>query len=499
MQVSRVFANVDAKAVTVSTLADLAKLATNSHYSLSTFSKNHRNASNFVQTEAIGLDFDEGLTLAEAKELFAEFRHLILPTKSHQKEKNGVTCDRFRVILFLSSPITDAETYGATWEYLRSQFPACDPACKDPSRQFYRSTGVASMRDDGALVSPVKPQPKPKLTVAPSVLATPNDRGELSKRTLKFLLEGAGPGKRHGELFFAARDFHEQGYTQDECVERIRKMIKDTGNWGTDDVNENDRKTIADAFNKEARYEPRIERKSFEFKPVGDLMKGSTELNWLVEGLLTVGGLSIVAGPPKSGKSTIVRQLAVAVSRGSSFLDRKTQAGPVLYLALEEQAEMLNADFRKLGANPADPIFVHVGGALGNDTIHDLNDAVAQVQPALVVIDTFALFANVRSLDNYGEINPILARIRKIARDNQTHVLLIHHSRKSGHGAGSILGSQAIHGAVDNAISFNQQDDTRFISTSQRGGRPIVNVEAVFDPKTNTYKLGSTYAPKDEF
>ena len=45
------------------------------------------------------LDIDDGLTITEAKEKFKDYKYLICTTKSHQKDKKGIVCDRFRVIL----------------------------------------------------------------------------------------------------------------------------------------------------------------------------------------------------------------------------------------------------------------------------------------------------------------------------------------------------------------------------------------------------------------
>lgn len=54
------------------------------------------------------LDVDDGLTIEKAKETFKGFKYFICTTKSHQKEKKGITCDRFRIILpIINNPIGD--------------------------------------------------------------------------------------------------------------------------------------------------------------------------------------------------------------------------------------------------------------------------------------------------------------------------------------------------------------------------------------------------------
>lgn len=54
------------------------------------------------------LDIDDGLTIDKAKEIFKCFKYFICTTKSHQKEKKGLVCDRFRIILpIINNPIGD--------------------------------------------------------------------------------------------------------------------------------------------------------------------------------------------------------------------------------------------------------------------------------------------------------------------------------------------------------------------------------------------------------
>jgi AAA domain len=54
-------------------------------------------------------------------------------------------------------------------------------------------------------------------------------------------------------------------------------------------------------------------------------------IQYIVDGLLPTGSLNMLAGKPKSGKSTLVRQLAACVASGDDFLGRTTTKGNVLY------------------------------------------------------------------------------------------------------------------------------------------------------------------------
>ncbi len=72
---------------------------------------------------------------------------------------------------------------------------------------------------------------------------------------------------------------------------------------------------------------------------------------WPIKGLLPVG-LTVVAGPKNSYKSTLMRALALSVSTGKDFLGTfPTEKGVVLYLALEDPKQELQLLFEKMLEN----------------------------------------------------------------------------------------------------------------------------------------------------
>ena len=88
----------------------------------------------------------------------------------------------------------------------------------------------------------------------------------------------------------------------------------------------------------------------FALTRLGDLLNEPEErIPWLLEGMLPARGLSLVAAKPKTGKSTQARCLALAVARGDDLLGRKTQQGPVIYLALEEKRSEVRRHLWEMG------------------------------------------------------------------------------------------------------------------------------------------------------
>lgn len=86
--------------------------------------KKSENWSNDLQ-QLIILDVDDGLSIAEAKETFKEYKYLICTTKSHQVAKKGLLCDRFRIILE-SDDIPRGEDYFIFTKGLEAKYPFID-------------------------------------------------------------------------------------------------------------------------------------------------------------------------------------------------------------------------------------------------------------------------------------------------------------------------------------------------------------------------------------
>ena len=83
---------------------DLYKaLCSSFNYSAGTFKDGYRNRDNYeMEQNLIIIDVDDGMPMDVAKELFSDHKCLISTTKSHQKDKHGVVCDRYRVV-FISN------------------------------------------------------------------------------------------------------------------------------------------------------------------------------------------------------------------------------------------------------------------------------------------------------------------------------------------------------------------------------------------------------------
>jgi phage/plasmid primase-like uncharacterized protein len=212
---------------------------------------------------------------------------------------------------------------------------------------------------------------------------------------------------------------------------------------------------------------------------------------WLVEGLFPAAGFSVFAAKPKVGKSTLARQLALAVARGEPFLGRETTQGPVLYVALEEKRTQVRAHFRAMGAGGDESIHIYVASAPEN-AIAWLSRQIELVHPVLVIIDPLFRLARVRDASAYAEVTAAMEPLLGLARTTGAHVLVTHHATKRGEGTDAILGSTAIFGSVDTAAVLVRTERYRSIVTTQRYGEDLSETVLAWDPDTHTASLGGT-------
>lgn len=475
------------KPVNISSIEQLEAIALTKTYSLNVFSNNHRSVSNFIRADFIGLDFDGGLSLTDAISRFKTKQCIIAPTRNHLKDKEGQgIAERFRVILKLEQEITNSKDLKATAKALLKEHPEADKACCDAARMFFPSTSIMYKNYKGDVV----PVTRATELERKQVTVNPGLKGKLTTQTFNFCLFGAEPGEWNNRLYEAAIDFNSQGYTKYEAILSLSSATRtELGNEGY--LDERDLTTIDSAFNALPEHEKRGAIQVFNFQKVGELKVDGEEIFWCVSDLLTEGGLSLIAGPPKSGKSTLIRQLSKSIAQGTDFLDRKCKQGSVLYLALEEQRVMLADQLKRLGVRNEDPFHIHVGPVVNPDRIDALKAVIINQRPRLVVIDTLLLFMSGQDINNYNDMYKVLTQFREIARDTGCHITLVHHTNKSDKGGtSSIMGSNAIHGSVDAALIFSNNGGIRRLTSSQRGGTPFTNQLLTFNNETQTYILG---------
>jgi hypothetical protein len=234
------------------------------------------------------------------------------------------------------------------------------------------------------------------------------------------------------------------------------------------------------------------------FTRLSDLFNEAEEnVSWLLEDTLPVGGFSATVAKPKVGKSTLARNLALKVAKGTPFLGKEVKQGPVIYLALEEKRSEVKKHFRDMGATGEEEVYVYASSA-PVDAIKQVREKAEEIRPALIIIDPLFRLTKVKDGSDYAEMTQALEPLLMLARDTEAHVMCVHHAKKSdGQGGDSILGSTAIFGSVDTALILKKNDKYRTIQTIQRYGTDLEETTLHFDPDTRTITLGKSKEEED--
>jgi hypothetical protein len=249
---------------------------------------------------------------------------------------------------------------------------------------------------------------------------------------------------------------------------------------------------------KEARHKP--------FITMTDLRKTKfPESNWVVADLLRTGRRrpSLLAAKPETGKSTMARQLVVAVSQGKPFLGRTTTRGSVIYWQTEDDVKDVLDAFNRLGSKDGDQqIYV----LQGDPESSECQDIAAQLEADqninLVVIETLDDLLKISDIKENTAARAAFDKFNTqlmIPFGHRAAFLALHHMKKTetDFAGDSLLGASTIRGRTDAKIYMAQvspDDERRLIWSSKRIGRAIPKTFLIFDPTTGKSELGETAA-----
>lgn len=202
----------------------------------------------------------------------------------------------------------------------------------------------------------------------------------------------------------------------------------------------------------------------------------------LVEGLIYKGTLSSFVGSPKTGKSTLARQLAYCVSSGAYFLGREVVKQPVGYLALEEHPSRVRQHFRTLGLKADDLLYIGFDRLRRNKydlVLQGLREQIQEYRLGLLVVDTARHMPKASgsggSVLDYNETIDWWQDYLDIAHELNIAVMMVYHMPKGASAnpnrnpIDSIFGSTGLSSIVDQSYAvWRNSDDRRSFQSEGR-------------------------------
>lgn len=220
--------------VEINSADDLAKIVTNRTWSPIIYKNNHRKKENFAYAEWLGLDIDNGETLASAIETLKEWEvwAMVGTTRSHQKDKVtkgghvSPPCDRYRIIFKMSSACISCELFEYNVKLYLPPFKG-DIHCKDGGRLFYPCSEIVFVQEGTPIDWREFPAgyktEKIRKELSAEQIKRHRENGTIPYWVTRKQAEGVRPGGdgtpgRHSACYSIGVELTELGFTVDEIT-----------------------------------------------------------------------------------------------------------------------------------------------------------------------------------------------------------------------------------------------------------------------------------------
>lgn len=232
----------------------------------------------------------------------------------------------------------------------------------------------------------------------------------------------------------------------------------------------NDIDRLYDLSDAAPKYQAQPFRSAFRAVTWGAMDDPGPEHEWIVKNLLTRREVSMAAGPSGGGKSFVVLDLSLAISRGIDWFGRKTMRGGVIYQAGEgamgiKKRIRAYRDHHSLTTKDDLP-FVLLPSRIDLYGSDDHTDQMIleiehwkksfSVPLELIVIDTFSTATPGANENDGKDVSSVLERCARISQETGAAVLLVHHMNADG---GKVRGHTSILANLENVLIIKQLED----------------------------------------
>jgi hypothetical protein len=199
-------------------------------------------------------------------------------------------------------------------------------------------------------------------------------------------------------------------------------------------------------------------RRRFKLFSMDDVLDEPSP-EWRVEGLLPVGGLSMIYAPQAQFKTFFGLDIALSVAHGIDFHERRVKRGPTVYVLGEGRGGLKNRIRGWLQERRIDVVeeAFFVLEAVQFKRPEDVAALRTQIdalniKPAMLFIDTFARSAVGLDENDATQVGLWIDAITTLQHDMKIDIVAIHHAQKGNGLAVRERGSSAFVGAVDTVI-----------------------------------------------
>jgi hypothetical protein len=212
----------------------------------------------------------------------------------------------------------------------------------------------------------------------------------------------------------------------------------------------------------------------FSATPIESLLENvPPEPDWKARGYIATYALTLLAGRPKVGKSTLVFALLAKLVAGEPFAGLETGAAGVLLLS-EERRDTIAEKGRILGlvsfppptspsgGNERKPLHVlmrhDAGGTPWPELVRQAMTYCHQHKLGVLVVDTWDRWTSLRgdSENAAGAVNEALEPLQYAAASGLAVLIVTHQRKSAGEFGDAVRGSNALTGGVDVVVELER-------------------------------------------
>jgi KaiC/GvpD/RAD55 family RecA-like ATPase len=162
---------------------------------------------------------------------------------------------------------------------------------------------------------------------------------------------------------------------------------------------------------------------------------------WIIEKIVPSGGVMIVYGAPKEGKSYMALGMAIAIANENvhGFLGHAIlKHGPVVYLQVDTPREEWASRVERVQDEGIENIYWTDANLVpypftvtDPETRHALKAKILELKPVVLIVDTLRE-VHCEDEDNNTAMKNVLTNLKEVVNDTNTTLILVAHARKSG-------------------------------------------------------------------
>lgn len=232
-----------------------------------------------------------------------------------------------------------------------------------------------------------------------------------------------------------------------ECGNQSQKWLGKCpacGNWNTyvEELLQDNSKTDKKHSIKAKEYPKAILLDEVLLEEYKRVKTSNNEVDRVLGGGLVIGSLTLIAGDPGIGKSTLLMQLASSLGSENK----------VLYVSGEESARQIKMRVERLGL-PKNNIYI-----LAENNMDDICSAIIEIDPLYIIIDSIQTVYQddmTGTPGSIGQVREATMALMKIAKGQGKSILIVGHVTKSG----NIAGPKVLEHMVDTVLYLEGEKD----------------------------------------